>query len=151
MSNYWHSQQYTLQEFKNRTHQSVDAVLREKKSASPKPSPQQVMLEMEKRRKLNEVREAQISAEPPVGLTWQDISAVKNVFYSGKSTYFAEIRWMRPDVVSYIPTRIIRRNNPLKVRKWRHIVLTCTNRICSSFNFTRHILISNTPREKKRE
>jgi hypothetical protein len=74
------------------------------------------MLELEKKKKLADVREAQITAEPPQGLTWQDIHSVNNVFYSGKSTYFAEVRWNRMDLVSYVPTRIIRQFNPLKVK-----------------------------------
>lgn len=124
---YWNTQPYTLQAFRTNSHLDKGsrdannsystAAQQQQLQQQPKkrPTPSAVLLELEKKRKLTDIRDAKITAEPPQGLTWQDIKAINNVFYSGKNIYFAEVRWTRPDMVSYIPTRIIRKNNPLKV------------------------------------
>lgn len=127
---YWNSQPYTLQAFRSGTHESaktlVEGLQTPRKEGSPsvssqkrRPTPSTVMLEIEKKQKIEDIRQAQITAEPPKGLTWKDIASVHNVFHCGKSTFFAEVRWIKLDTVSYVPTRIIRKNNPLKVRGGR--------------------------------
>lgn len=119
MLEYWNTQPYTLQAFRSNSHSEKNPRELSFSTTAPqpkkRPTPSAVLLELEKKRKLADIREAQITAEPPRGLTWQDINAINNVFYSGKSTYFAEVKWTRHDLVSYVPTRIIRKNNPLKV------------------------------------
>jgi hypothetical protein len=113
---YWNAQPYTLAAFRSNTHEA-----KQKESIAPinttkkRPTPSAVMLEIEKKQKMEDIRSAQLTAEPPKGLTWNDISCVNNVFHCGKTTYFAEVKWNKPDTVSYIPTRIIRKYNPLKV------------------------------------
>lgn len=153
MLEYWRSQPYTLQQFRDgsyreilqqpqqqqQTQQTTPQLIKAQpitlsttptlspspspqsqkittmSNAKKRPSPSTVMLDIEKRQKIANIRNAQITAEPPKGLKWEDISSISNVFHCGKSTYFAEVRWNRPDTISFIPTRIIRKHNPLKV------------------------------------
>lgn len=112
---YWSKQPYTLATFRNQSHDKLVIQKLAPVTLKKRPSPSASMLEIEKKRKLDDIKSSQLTAEPPKGLTWDDITCIVNVFHCGSNTYFAEVRWTRPDTVSYIPTRCIRRFNPLKV------------------------------------
>lgn len=82
------------------------------------------MLEVEKKQKLNDIKSAKLTAEPPTGLTWNDIDSIKNIFHCGTETYFAEVKWTKSDTVSFIPIRLLRKFNPLKVYRMFRYTLT---------------------------
>lgn len=73
------------------------------------------MLEIERKQKLNDIKAATITAEPPAGLTWSDVDYINNLFHCGTSTYFVEVTWNKPDTISFVPTRLLRKHCPLKV------------------------------------
>lgn len=130
MLEYWSKQPYTLASFKNGNEERKSSPRPSSVTPKKRPIPSAVLLEMEKKRKLDSIKSSQLTAEPPVGLSWEDIKTVENVFHCGSSTYFAEVRWTKPDTVSYIPTRILRLANPLKVRIRLQIATIKRNQAC---------------------
>ncbi|KAI9363824.1 hypothetical protein BD770DRAFT_380536 [Pilaira anomala] len=112
VDDYWRKQPYTLEDFRNGTHKKK---VKLSSSNKKRPVPSAVMLEVEKKQKLNDIKSAKLTAEPPTGLTWNDIDSIKNIFHCGTETYFAEVKWTKTDTVSFIPIRLLRKFNPLKL------------------------------------
>ena len=97
ISSYWSKQPYTIDAFRNKTYQ--------KKQND----------RIDRNEYVQKVQLSEIQATPPTGYTWNDIEAVVNVFKTEPNIFFAEVKWPRLDVNTYIPTRIIKRYKPLKV------------------------------------
>ncbi|KAI8366527.1 hypothetical protein BD560DRAFT_400583 [Blakeslea trispora] len=93
ISAYWSKQPYTADAFRNKTY----------------------LKKQERQQYIQKVQLSEIQAAPPTGYTWDDIEAVVNVFKTEPNIFFAEVKWPRLDVNTYIPTRIIKRYNPLKL------------------------------------
>ncbi|GAA5810562.1 hypothetical protein MFLAVUS_003985 [Mucor flavus] len=108
---YWSRQNCTLEEFRSKANRKKPKL----SNTKFKPSPDAVMLEIERKQKLNDIKAATITAEPPAGLTWSDVDYINNLFHCGTSTYFVEVTWNKPDTISFVPTRLLRKHCPLKL------------------------------------
>jgi hypothetical protein len=129
---YWSTQPYTLEAFRSDTHTKKEGDnITKKRPANPTSSsrnssprkrsatasPSLSNTRLERQQLIKEIKAAQISAAPPVGYTWSDIEDITNVFYSEPNIFFAEVKWPKQPKPTYIPTRIIKKYNPLKVSK----------------------------------
>ncbi|KAI8970505.1 hypothetical protein BDB01DRAFT_855422 [Pilobolus umbonatus] len=61
------------------------------------------------------ITKAQLSAAPPKKNGWDDIEYITNIFHCGNDILFAEIVWKNHKEATFIPTRLIRKYNPLKL------------------------------------
>jgi hypothetical protein len=119
---YWKKQPYTLESFRSETkkrpanasnHNGGASPRKRSATASPALSSSS---KLEQRQQLiKEIKASQLSAAPPTGYTWSDIQAIVNVFHTPPNVYFAEVEWPKQTKTTYIPTRIIKKYNPLKV------------------------------------
>ncbi|CEP18616.1 hypothetical protein [Parasitella parasitica] len=105
---YWAKQPYTLTQFKKKTHEGESSIPKKRPASSQ-------ATKIDRKQLAQEIKSSQISTSPPTGLVWTDIDAIVNVFHSEPNTYFAEVKWPGGKRNTYIPTRIIKKYNPLKL------------------------------------
>ncbi|KAI9486370.1 MAG: hypothetical protein EXX96DRAFT_548793 [Benjaminiella poitrasii] len=102
---YWLNQPYTLAEFRKNIH--IDG----KNNGKNKNK-----VNIDRKQIIQEIKASQISSTPPAGYLWTDIYSVENVFYNEPNVYFAEVKWSKNEPkTTYIPTRILKKHNPLKL------------------------------------
>ncbi|RCI02777.1 hypothetical protein CU098_007965 [Rhizopus stolonifer] len=112
---YWSTIPYTMDAFRHNKHNTT-----KKRTHSPSPA------RLERSQWIHQVKMSEIKAAPPLGYMWKDIEAIVNVFKTEPNIFFAEVKWPGIQVNTYIPTRIIKKYNPIKVSlRIQPLVITC--------------------------
>ncbi|KAI7907030.1 uncharacterized protein BX663DRAFT_494584 [Cokeromyces recurvatus] len=122
INQYWANQPYTLTEFRKK-HPNNEKLnsknknkSKESNSLKRKVSSSHNSTKVDRKQIIQEIKASQISSTPPAGYLWSDIDSVVNVFYNEPNVYFAEVKWSQDEQKNtYIPTRILKKHNPLKL------------------------------------